>query len=88
MVPVITRAGRKLSDVKSHQDVYPVPTGRFQFQTSAEGRGPDPSAAGQHTSAVHEKHGPGSDSPRTSVVAVAVHQRVRRRQIRGSKCRG
>jgi len=58
VVPVTAGAGRKLPDFESHQDVYPVPTGRFQFQTTSEGRGPDPSAAGQHTSAVHEEHGP------------------------------
>jgi len=63
LVPVAAGAGRKLPNVKSHQDVHPVLTGSVQFQTSTKGRSSDPSAAGQHTSPVHEEHGPGSDAP-------------------------
>lgn len=46
--------------------MHPVPASRVQLQTSSEGRGPDSSAVGQYTAAVHQKHGLGQDASRTS----------------------
>lgn len=72
LVPVAAGTGREFSHFESDQNVYPMPPGRVQFQTAAQGRGPDSPTAGQHTAAVHKKHGFGADASRTSGMCLKI----------------